>query len=178
MVEQVPPTFFYDVTRNRTSPIWSHPSLKPKHQLEAETSNDGLSNSTPSSPILPSSSLPSSPTLPTRDLGIDSDDEDGDSTMRIPTSLQSSTFEQRMSRFITPVRNFLDGLEYQTQFRDSRMLEVVEREGARLLRLAEDCLAVEARENHNRGERTRTWDSVRANAMYYRSRPRRADVGT
>jgi hypothetical protein len=109
----------------------------------------------------------------------DEDDEDRENLVNIQVHKPlKETFEQRMRSIIGDTREFLNGLEYQIQFRDTRMLEVIEREGARFLRLVDDCLAIEKRENINRGERTRTWDAARANAMYYRSRPRRSEVGT
>jgi len=38
-------------------------------------------------------------------------------------------------------RDFLDGLEYQLQFKDERMLDMVEREGAGFWQLAQNCLS-------------------------------------
>ncbi|THV07112.1 hypothetical protein K435DRAFT_825684 [Dendrothele bispora CBS 962.96] len=186
MVKEVPVTFFHEVTRNRTSPIWSHPSLKPKHQLDTEMLSYGQVGIPTSSPTSPTSSLPSSPTsspalnptgLPAADSDDDENDDDVDMAF-IPSHIPIGTFEQRLTGWIYKVRNFGHLLEYQKQFRDSRMLDVLDREGARFERLIDDCLAVETRENHNRGDRARTWDTARANAMYFRSRPRRSENPT
>ncbi|KAJ7444262.1 hypothetical protein B0H11DRAFT_1695726, partial [Mycena galericulata] len=69
------------------------------------------------------------------------------------------------------LRDFSDGIEYQRQFRDSRMLDVLEREGASFLRLAENCLSRERRVNSTRSAAPSTWERSTLNAMFYRTRP-------
>ncbi|THU79226.1 hypothetical protein K435DRAFT_884508 [Dendrothele bispora CBS 962.96] len=90
MVEEVPITFFHEVTRNRTSPIWSHTSLKPKHDYEQI---DPLSSPTFSTSSLPSSPT-SSPILNSRDLpSAQSDDDDnGDDDSHIGKGTGSAFF--------------------------------------------------------------------------------------
>ena len=56
-----------------------------------------------------------------------------------------SEYQRRMRRHIALIRDFCDGLEYQLPFNDYRMLEALEREGGRFLRLVEDCLGKEGR---------------------------------
>jgi hypothetical protein len=63
----------------------------------------------------------------------------------IPPPIQPDIYHQRMRALITNIREFCDGLDYQLQFSDTRMLEVVEREGASFLKLVEDCLRKEDR---------------------------------
>ncbi|EAU85254.1 hypothetical protein CC1G_10040 [Coprinopsis cinerea okayama7 len=60
-------------------------------------------------------------------------------------SLERAMYHQRMRSHIANIRDFCDGLEYQLQFDDTRMLEVVEREGRSFLNLVEDCLRKEGR---------------------------------
>lgn len=54
-----------------------------------------------------------------------------------------------MRAHITNIREFCDGLEYQLQFNDYRMLDVLEREGSSFLRLVQDCLRKEGRLDPN-----------------------------
>ena len=54
-------------------------------------------------------------------------------------------YHDRMRAHIKNLREFCDGLEYQLQFNDYRMLNVLEREGGSFLSLVEDCLRKEGR---------------------------------
>ena len=54
-------------------------------------------------------------------------------------------YHDRMRAHIKNLREFCDGLEYQLQFNDYRMLNVLEREGGSFLNLVEDCLRKEGR---------------------------------
>jgi hypothetical protein len=54
-------------------------------------------------------------------------------------------FRDRMEAHIKNLREFCDGLEYQLQFNDYRMLQVLEQEGGSFLNLVEDCLQKEGR---------------------------------
>jgi hypothetical protein len=54
-------------------------------------------------------------------------------------------YHDRMRAHIKNLREFSDGLEYQLQFNDYRMLDVLEREGGSFLNLVEDCLRKEGR---------------------------------
>jgi hypothetical protein len=79
---------------------------------------------------------------------------------------------------IKTIRDFCDGLDYQIQFDDRRMLETLERDGAAFLRLAKTCLGRERRMNMTRGSSPTTWEQGGGSAMWYRTRPRHKDVGT
>jgi hypothetical protein len=54
-------------------------------------------------------------------------------------------FQRRMRTHIARIRDFCDGLEYQIQFNDYRMLEALEQDAAPFLGLLEDCLREEGR---------------------------------
>lgn len=69
-----------------------------------------------------------------------------------PPTLHSEGYNQRMCAHIAHIRDFCDGLEYQLQFNDYRMLDVLEREGGSFLRLVEDCLRKEGRLNMSKAE--------------------------
>ena len=57
----------------------------------------------------------------------------------------TDNYHDRMRAHIKNLREFCDGLEYQLQFNDYRMLNVLEREGGSFLNLVEDCLRKEGR---------------------------------
>ncbi|CAA7267460.1 unnamed protein product [Cyclocybe aegerita] len=54
-------------------------------------------------------------------------------------------YHQRMQTHIRNLRDFCDGLEYNLQFNDYRMLDTLEREGGPFLNLVADCLRKEGR---------------------------------
>lgn len=54
-------------------------------------------------------------------------------------------YHHRMQAHIRNLREFCDGLEYQLQFNDYRMLDVLEQEGGSFLALVADCLSKEGR---------------------------------
>ena len=62
-----------------------------------------------------------------------------------PSGLSTIIYHDRMRAHIKNLREFCDGLEYQLQFNDYRMLNVLEREGGPFLNLVEDCLRKEGR---------------------------------
>ncbi|KAF8813500.1 hypothetical protein BYT27DRAFT_7220415 [Phlegmacium glaucopus] len=62
-----------------------------------------------------------------------------------PSGQSTDIYHDRMSAHIKNLREFCDGLEYQLQFNDYRMLNVLEREGGSFLSLVEDCLRKEGR---------------------------------
>ncbi|KAG1719720.1 hypothetical protein EDB19DRAFT_1782086 [Suillus lakei] len=64
--------------------------------------------------------------------------------------LDTRTFQERMLTHVKNIRDFCDGLEYQIQSNDYRMLTVLERNGSSFLRLADNCLSRERRENSSR----------------------------
>ncbi|KAG2128343.1 uncharacterized protein EDB93DRAFT_1243573 [Suillus bovinus] len=54
--------------------------------------------------------------------------------------MDTRTFQERFEAHIKNLRDFCDGLQYQIQFNDHRMLNAIEREGASFIRLMENCL--------------------------------------
>ncbi|KAK1221943.1 hypothetical protein PQX77_015233 [Marasmius sp. AFHP31] len=62
----------------------------------------------------------------------------------VPT-LSTHVFQERMRQHIRNIREFCDGLEYQVQFNDFRMLEELEKEGGSFLRFVHTCLHREGR---------------------------------
>jgi hypothetical protein len=170
-VHPVSPLFFLEAKRNRTWPFWSHPSLVP---LEPATSNQlqGLGVG----------SVVAGPTVVVQKWGEDEvDDSDGESDGALVDTGRGSgrlTLQERYQDVIRTLRDFCDGLDYQIQFNDPRMLETVEREAGSCLRLATSCLSQEHRLNSVRTTIPSTWEKTTTGAMFYRSRPALADVGT
>ena len=84
-----------------------------------------------------------------------------------------TTYCETMKSHVDTIRDFCDGLEYQIQFEDQRFLDTLEKEGARFLRLMENCLSRERRSNSTRPGSIgpATWEQSTANAMFYRTRP-------
>jgi len=167
-IPPVPPTFFLEVKRNRTTPFWLHRVLQP--------------DSRPTLPVSPSPEGPSLAEQGNRNEfeGYDDNDNDNgdivDMQSLAGTFRDHATFRERFLRKINGYRDFLDGLEYQLQFEDERMLETVEREGTGFWRLAQNCLSRERRMNTSRGSSPVTWERETSNAMFYRTRPPRCDM--
>jgi hypothetical protein len=89
------------------------------------------------------------------------------------------TFEEAIKEDIDLLDEFLQGLHYQVQFRDQRMLNILEREGAGLFRLARACLHKEKKFKSKRGGKApSTWEKSTINALFYRTRPADSDVNT
>ncbi|KIM76281.1 hypothetical protein PILCRDRAFT_98766 [Piloderma croceum F 1598] len=141
----VPATFYLKVRRNRTTPFWLHPVLQPEGYQCLTT---GFSSG--GDPLVAENRTSPSAT----------DEED------------SQTFRKRFSEHIETIQHFCDGLEYQLQFEDNRMLETVEREGASFLRLAQSCLSHERCMNSLRSSSPTTWERETAKVMFYRMRCR------
>ena len=164
----VPPTFYLEVKRNRTTPFLLHRILQP----------GGPNHPTSASSVGDSEAVDENKTSPNvGDEELEDDDEDGlvDTESGLAIG-DRATFRERFTEHIETIRQFCGGLEYQLQFEDHRMLETLEREGASFLRLAQSCLSCERRMNSLRGSSPTTWERETAKAMFYRTRPPRRDV--
>ncbi|KAJ6552665.1 hypothetical protein DFH09DRAFT_925044 [Mycena vulgaris] len=165
-VEPVPPVFFLEVKRQRTAPFWVHPSLRPLSK-ESDASDAALDQ--PGADTL-SAAAP--------DVAVDSDDDEDDLVDTQVGGEDQLTFLEAMDENIDVILEFAKGLKFQRQFRDPRMLQALEREGASFLRLAKACLGKERRLKSTRGEAPSTWDRSTGSAMFYRARPARSDEDT
>ena len=164
--QPVNPVFFLQVTRNRTTPFWSHPALIPL-QTDNITDEDrmeteGVEGVGPNDPIA--------------DDDFDhTEDRFEDDTVDTREGIwegERKTFKEEMDAHIKTIRDFADGLEYQVSFQDCRFLKTLQKEGAGFFRLAENCLCRERRFNSSREASPTTWESSTANAMFYRARAR------
>ncbi|KAH9018366.1 hypothetical protein EDB83DRAFT_2232093, partial [Lactarius deliciosus] len=160
--QPVNPKFFLEVTRNRSAPFWSHPSLKPLPSGE---------ESEPGHPVAGESDRDDKADVEFDDSDFESDNDD-DGLVDMDNGRDKKTYKEDMENHIHLIRDFCDGLEFQIKFRDPRFLRTLEREGAGFLRLAQNCLSRERRMNSSRAASPSTWERVTANAQFYRSRPR------
>ena len=177
----VNPRFFLEVTRNRTLPFWSHPSLKPlataadvtepdldsNHPKETEGDGDGGDKAYNRLNM----------------AGYRIEDESDDDDELIDTGEmgvnEKKSNKEKMEDYIRIIREFCDGLEFQVRFQDPRFLATLEKDGAGFLRLAQNCLSRERRQNSSRSSSPPTWERSTANALFYRARPLRLrDHGT
>lgn len=177
-VQPVPPIFFLEATRNRRAPFWSHPALVPLEMGPAWLKAAG----------------------PQEDIGVEgregitsheaddgeaetdeergaSDDDMVDTEGAHQFGEEHVTVEERIREHVRTIRAFCDGLDYQVQFRDRRMLDVLEKDGSGFLRLAKNCLSRERQMSSVRGKNPATWERGMANTMFYRTRPNPADAG-
>jgi hypothetical protein len=182
-VHAVPPYFFLEVKRNRTTPFWTHKSLTPlDDHLPSSTDTGRISSSADRTEIdigdLDHSNINISVNQDNdSDDDIDGDEEliDADETGLLGNGL---TCRERLLAHIRTLQDFCSGLEYQLQFNDPRMLDSLEKGGAGMLRLAQSCLSRERRFNSTRGDSPTTWEKETSAALFYRSRPRQADSHT
>ncbi|KAJ7732044.1 hypothetical protein DFH07DRAFT_871091 [Mycena maculata] len=159
-VQPVSPLFFLEANRNRTSPFWAHPSLIPLNSTEPLVATEVATRD------LTACAIPGP--APPHDT-TDQPNDDHDDVVDTTAGIMCQTFTETLTEHIRMLREFTDGLQYQIQFQDHRMLETLERDGAGFLRLARNCLDRERRANSSRST---------ANAMFYRTRPRPADRNT
>ncbi|KAG6904693.1 hypothetical protein DXG01_007854, partial [Tephrocybe rancida] len=154
----VPPVFFLEVKRERTALIWRHTLLKPlddggdttaEHPVDIGTARDN-------------------------DCGPfdDEDEDEDDDLVDTGSSIENQTFEEAMRQKIRTIKDIAEGLEYQIQFRDHRMLEALEREGSSFFRMVVACLSEERRMQSTRGGVPSTWEQSTSIAMFYCSRGR------
>ncbi|KAF8528353.1 hypothetical protein BU17DRAFT_80641 [Hysterangium stoloniferum] len=161
-VQPVPPLSFLEVKHQWTAPVWKHHSLKPHNEdigsviAQIEGPEDDGSESDP-----------------------ELDEDDDEDKVELQAALREGlTYEEAMNENITKIGEFLKGLQYQVQFRDHRMLQVLEQEGRSFLRLADACLNKERRMQSTRGESPTTWEQQTSAAIFYHSRPTRSDIST
>ena len=157
------------MTRNRSTPFWSHPALKALPDTENDTNledslneGEGVDVDAVTNPYL------------CHNLGWgkfdDVDVESDDNLIDTATSTQefnSTTFKEEMQTLTELLCDFADGCEHQIQF---GVLKTLEKEGAALFRLARNCLDRKHRMNSSWASSPTTWESSTSNALFYRSR--------
>lgn len=164
-LEPVPPVFFLEVKRQRTAPFWTHPSLRPL-SIPDQTAKD---------PSAEDTGVEMTHADTAANASLDSEDDDDDDLVDTQPNGDQRTFIEAMDEEIDVILEFAKGLKFQRQFRDQRMLQALQREGAGFLRLARACLGKEKRLISTRGPAPSTWDRSAGSAMFYRARPAASD---
>ena len=168
MNTRIPPVFFLQVCRNRTTPFWKHEKLVPL-VMDNESVSIGEQQVAEDESEMNESDCDQS----------DGEESEGDVIdTEGPNVVGGLTFGERIEARVASLREFSDSLEYQVQFGDSRMLDRLEREGTGFFRMAESCLSRERRLNSTRGASPMTWEKATSSALFYRTRPRHADKDT
>ena len=154
-VKPVPPHFFFEVTRNRTTPFWRHKSL-----VAEDLDGDDVGSEVPCS---------------------DDDDGDDGKVVLSPTPFAMCSLDNDPDRLMTTkdelikiqdqLEEFVGMVKYQVDFADPRWLRTLKREGGGFLRLMKACKDREHAYNTVGGPTPTTWDPKATNTMYYRTRP-------
>ncbi|KAF8889149.1 hypothetical protein CPB84DRAFT_1749343 [Gymnopilus junonius] len=107
-----------------------------------------------------------------REASINSSaDEEDDDEEAGTYQHDGQTFEEALMDEIKLIEEFTAGLKHQAQFRDGRLLNTLQREGAGFLRFAKACMEKERRLNSTRSPTVSTWEKSTSSAMFYRARP-------
>jgi len=168
LFQPVNPLFFLEVTRNRTLPFWSHPSLKPL----AMATDVAEKSDCPTAAVDDQEVAYGRLNMAGYGFEGESDDDDGlvDTEERVG-ELAKNAVKEKMKNYIHIIRDFCDSLEFQVQFQDPRFLTTLEKDGAGFLKLAQNCLSRERRQNSSRAASPSTWEKSTANALFYKARP-------
>jgi hypothetical protein len=123
-VHRIPPHFFLEVKRQRKAPFWRHESLKALNkddkidQVEAAVLGDGIGDDD----VVESDS----------DEDQDQDQDQDQIADQVVGVGGGQTFQERLDEDIDLIINFAQGLRYQAQFRDQRLLSTLEHNGVGL----------------------------------------------
>jgi hypothetical protein len=162
-VHRVPPVFFLEAKRYREPPFWRHKSLKAIEDAAADAAPEPVDGGDEDDD----------------DEYEEHNDEEEEEEGYVGTyEHDGQIFEETMQTEIDLIIDFVKGLKHQVQFRDQRMLNTLQREGASFLRLARACTEKERRLNSTRSAAVSTWEQSTSNTMFYRTRPTRVDHGT
>jgi hypothetical protein len=159
----VPAVFFLEANRFREPPFWRHKNLIPLAEYSGST-EIGVSMG------------PEEEGDDAEDSDIDDDEDDEEDEEDRTHQHDRRTFEETLTGDIDLISEFTDGLKYQAQFRDQRLLNALEREGGGFLRFARACMEKERKLKSTRTPTLSTWEKSTSSAMFYRARP--ADQNT
>jgi hypothetical protein len=168
LFQPVNPVFFLAVTRNRTAPFWSYPSLKP---LQGIGSDDHKANDRKITSRLEGDDDTAQEACNARlnAAGISSEFKSDDDDQLVDTwegqDGERKPYKEVMRGNMQLLRDFCDGLEYQIQFQDRQFLETLEMRGAKLFKMARDCLSREKRLNSSQEASPTTWEHSTTNAL-------------
>jgi hypothetical protein len=174
-VHRVPAIFFLEADRFREKPFWRHKSLRPLEEYRRAEPAAVIGG-----PVEESHENPDFGGEDDEDDAdrTDFDEEDDDERDNGTHQHDGSTFEEAMTANINLISDMAAGLKHQLQFRDQRLLNILEREGAGFLRFAKACMEKERRVNSTRTPPVSTWEKSTSSAMFYRARPTVAERST
>ncbi|KZS92320.1 hypothetical protein SISNIDRAFT_466734 [Sistotremastrum niveocremeum HHB9708] len=165
LVEPVPPIFFLEVSRRRTTPFWQHPSLISLYE-EPEGGRVQL--------VLAE--------IGAADDGVDGEDGEGEErgddeddellNEEMSGVFDRTTFLEDMTHAADLCDWFSHALRYQIQYQDRRFLAHVQRYGRAFFQFASDCQDLERRTNSTRTANLNTWEAGSVHTMFFRTRPR------
>lgn len=170
MVHAVPAIFFLEAKRHRTTPFWQHPTLKPLDDDEALHPGSNKTGTVADHMLEGVHTATPGDIADEDDEGDDDDDDDDVEEEAFVSGAGGLTFDEAMEDKIKLITDFADGLRYQVQFRDQRMLKGLERNSASFFRMASACLMKERRMKTTRGATLSTWEKSTSEAMFYRTR--------
>ncbi|KAG1878754.1 hypothetical protein C8R48DRAFT_745325 [Suillus tomentosus] len=157
-VHIVSPVFFLEVQRNRTLPFCRPPNSMVQQTFQYSVrGEDGVHENVTG--------------IEGNLFDRENEEAEDEFVDTAAGQMDTCTFQERFEAHIKNFRDFCDGLQYQIQFNDHRMLNAIEREGASFIRLMENCLGRERQENSSRQRSPTTWERETSNAMFYRTRP-------
>ena len=155
-VKPVPPHFFFEVTRNRTTPFWRH-----KHLIAADLDGDDTDWEVADDEMVSGDDLEEFPPLTLVTTNFLDDDPD----RLMTTKEELFQIQGEMEEFVNEM------MKYQIDFADLRWLRTLKREGRGLIRLAKACRDRERAYNMTGGPIPTMWDPKATNTMYYHTRP-------
>jgi len=165
-MHKVPPTFFLEAVRFREPPFWRHKTLRPLEEYRSD------------SVAVARQLVEGRDEDPDLGAEVDDDENEGgsadeeDEEEEVGTYQHDGrTFEEALMVEIKLIEEFTAGLKHQTQFRDGRLLNALQREGAGFLRFAKACMDKERRMNSTRGSTVSTWEGSASSAVFYHARP-------
>ncbi|KAF5324409.1 hypothetical protein D9619_011185 [Psilocybe cf. subviscida] len=167
LVDRVPPKFFLEVKRHRSTPFWRHENLKASNEVQGTEADARVRSDRTGA----EGNMDDEDDFPfDEDEGDVSNDEE-----EMMGMVEGRTFTKALTDDIDLITEFLAGLKFQLEFRDQRFLNVLEKEGAGFLRLAKLCVEKENRMKRTTGAAPSTWDKSSLTTMFYRPRPTGSD---
>jgi hypothetical protein len=149
LVQRVPATFFYEVSRSRTLPFWSHSSLVPISAAEGD--NQAL--------VIPWNNQ----------FTGSNNDPDHDDFDDLPPPELTASFEPELREMAQKLRDTAEFLLHQVQFGEVRFLPHARKKLAPALQFHSEIRQFEAISNAPHAKRPKTWERNRF--MFAYSRP-------
>lgn len=165
----MPPAFFLTVSRNRTTPFWQHPNLRP---LEEAAPVWTLDYTLPALPLPGPAAVPRPSDDPDPyDGGFEDDDNEStvDFDEELPSALESR-YRQSMLAWAQKLEQMSKIITYNMKFGDARFLKEMERRMTGAGTFIDNCVEYERSVNSLRRAAPGTW-SQPTGTMFMHARP-------